>query len=198
MMKKYSLLILTLIILILSFLNCWYSAELLDLLFIVTFILNLVLFIIYIICFKIVIEEIIKNKNILNVISLCILIMNIIIITIFPFREAKTYLELNLYKEEYEKVVKLVKDKGLVTYEYDNAKLPKELKKISISGEISIYKNDEEGQIIGFWIFRGMLSGSTQLIYSSCDEKLIEESEFRYSITSIKELEDNWYYVEFD
>lgn len=197
-MKKYSLLILTLIILILSFLNCWYSAELLDLLFIVTFILNLVLFIIYIICFKIVIEEIIKNKNILNVISLCILIMNIIIITIFPFREAKTYLELNLYKEEYEKVVKLVKDKGLVTYEYDNAKLPKELKKISISGEISIYKNDEEGQIIGFWIFRGMLSGSTQLIYSSCDEKLIEESEFRYSITSIKELEDNWYYVEFD
>lgn len=197
-MKKYSLLILTLIILILSFLNCWYSVELLDLLFIFTFILNLVLFIIYITCFKLVVKELVQNKNIVNIISVCILIMNAIVITIFPFREAKTYLELNLYKEEYEKVVKLVKDKDLVTYEYDNAKLPKELKKISISGEISIYKNDEEGQVIGFGIFREMLSASTQLIYSSCDEKLIEESEFRYSITSIKELEDNWYYVEFD
>ena len=69
MMKKYSLLILTLIILILSFLNCWYSVELLDLLFIVTFILNLVLFIIYITCFKLVVKELVQNKNIVNIIS---------------------------------------------------------------------------------------------------------------------------------
>ena len=62
---------------------------------------------------------------------------------------------------------------------------------------IEMVKNDEE-QVISFWVFRGMLSGSVQLIYSSKDENLIYDNEEGHSIVSIEELKDHWYLVETD
>ena len=61
-----------------------------------------------------------------------------------------------------------------------------------------MYINDKEGQVICFWIFRGMLSGSHQMIYSSNGEKLIKENETGHPIISVKNLKDNWYYVKTD
>jgi len=49
--------------------------------------------------------------------------------------------------------------------------------------------------MIGFLIFRGMLSGSTQLIYTSLDYNLIEENIDKDSIIEVKKLKENWYYV---
>lgn len=194
-MKKYFLLLSSFIVLVLSFVNSWYIGWLLDTFFIFAFIPSILLFITYIICFKFSIKKITKDKSIINIITICILIINAILIIFFPFEVAKTNLELKLYNDEREEIIEMIKNKDLVADEHGNAKLPKDLKKTSTSGEISIYQNDENGQVIGFWIFRGMLSGSTELIYSSNGEELIRKNEAISSITSIEKLKDNWYYV---
>lgn len=49
-------------------------------------------------------------------------------------------------------------------------------KYVSSDGEIYVYQNDENGTVIGFWILRGMLSGSVELIYSEGEENLIREN----------------------
>lgn len=95
-------------------------------------------------------------------------------------------------------IIEKVKNNEIEIDEYGNAELPKKLKKLSSDGEITIYKNDKEGQVICFWIFRGMLSGSHQLIYSTNGEKLIKENETGHPIISVKNLKDNWYYVKTD
>ena len=44
-------------------------------------------------------------------------------------------------------------------------------------------------------MFRGMQSGSAELIYSTGGEKIIETNETGHPIISIEKLKDNWYYV---
>ena len=117
-------------------------------------------------------------------------------ILFFPFREFKTNLELNLYEVGRNNVIELVKNNMLVVDNYGNAKLSNKQKKLSTSGEIKIYKNDAEGQVIGFWILRGITGlDSIQLIYSSSNYNLIEKNLNKYSIIEGKELKKNWYYV---
>lgn len=48
---------------------------------------------------------------------------------------------------------------------------------------------------VSFWVFRGMQSGSAELIYSTGGEKIIETNETGHPIISIEKLKDNWYYV---
>jgi hypothetical protein len=88
-------------------------------------------------------------------------------------------------------IVKLIKDKELDD-KNRNIKLPK-YKYVSQDGEVHVYQNNEE-QVIGFWVFRGMLSGSVELVYSSSDEKLIKENE-DIDVCAITELKEHWYYV---
>ena len=52
--------------------------------------------------------------------------------------------------------------------------------------------------VISFWVFRGMLSGSIELIYSSVDESLIYANESGHPITNVKKLKDHWYLVDTD
>lgn len=70
-------------------------------------------------------------------------------------------------------------------------------KSVSSDVEIYVYQNDDN-QVISFWIFRGVLSGSTELIYTSTDEKLIYENKSRNLITKIIKLKEHWYYIETD
>lgn len=89
----------------------------------------------------------------------------------------------------------MVEDKKLETDEFGNVDLPYKYKKVSISGEVFVFQNDEEGQVIGFWALRGVQSGSVQLIYSTGGEKLIRDNETGHPIISIDKLKDNWYYL---
>ena len=194
-MKKYELLIASIVVMVLSFLNSWFSDELLDSLFIFILIPNLVLFISWITCLVFSIINLIRDKRIINVISLIIVILTAFLILFFPFRETKVRLELNLYEAERLEIIKMVEDKKLETDEFGNVDLPYKYKRVSTSGEVFVFQNDEEGKVIGFWVFRGVQSGSVQLIYSTGGEKLIRDNETGHPIISIDKLKDNWYYV---
>ena len=137
-MRKYKSLIFSIIILIVSFVCCYYNVQLLDKFFILLLLVYLLLFINYIKCLFNCLEKIHKEKNIINIITMCILVINAVVILFFPFREFKTNLELNLYEEDRNNVIELVKNNMLVADDYGNAKLSKKQKKLSISGEIKI------------------------------------------------------------
>lgn len=122
-----------------------------------------------------------------------------IIFFFFPYREVKTRYELDKYEPERLQIIKMI-EKGQLKPkdEIGNISLPNKYKKYSISDEVFLYQNNEKGQVVGFWVFRGMLSGSTELIYSSGGKKLIKTNETNHRITKIKKLKDKWYYVETD
>ena len=194
-MKKYILLITSVIVMILSFLNSWFSDQMLDSLFIFALIPSLVLFVGWIICLVLSAIKIIKNKNVFNIISLIVTVLTVLLILFFPFRESKVRLELKLYEEERLEIIKMIEDNKLKVDDFGNVKLPNKYKKVSTSGEVAIYQNDEDGKVVAFWIFRGMLSGSVQLVYSTGGEEIIRSSEIEHPIVSIDKLKDNWYYV---
>lgn len=192
------MLIVSIILFVLNFLLGWYRDVLLDNLFVFqlipeafVFLLNIVVILVASIMRK-------NNKTKLTLIASIIIIISLILRFIFPFRNVKTILELYIYEDERLEIIEKVKNNKIKIDEYGNADLPKKLRKLSSDGEITVYQNDENVQVICFWIFRGMLSGSHQLIYSSNGEKLIRENETGHPITKIKKLKDNWYYVDTD
>lgn len=194
-MKKYILLIVSVIVMILSFLNSWFSDQLLDSLFIFALIPGLILFVGWIICLVLSIIKLIKDKNVFNIISFIAVILTALLVLFFPFRETKVRLELNLYEEKRLEIIRMIEDNKLKVDDLGNVKLPNKYKKVSTSGEVAVYQNDKDGKVIGFWVFRGMLSGSIQLVYSTGGEEMIRSSEIEHPIVSIDKLKDNWYYV---
>lgn len=191
-MKKYILLLSSILLLIISFLIKWYEVQLLDKLSLFYLLIPIILLIILIIIINKTIKEL--HKNIINIITLLIIITTILLILFFPFRETKTKYELKLYETERNKVLTLIKDYKLKPDKYNNISLPQNLKKVSISGEITVYQNNEEGLQVGFWVYRGILSSSIQLIYAS-HEELIRNNDKYNKIIDIKKIKDNWYYV---
>ena len=194
-MKKYILLIISVIVMILSFLNSWFSDQLFDSLFIFALFPSLILFVGWVICLVLSIIKLIKDINVFNIISLIVVILTALLVLFFPFRQVKVRLELNLYEDERLEIIKMVENNKLEVDDLGNAKLPDKYKKVSTSGEVAVYQNDEDGKVFAFWVFRGMLSGSVQLIYSTGGAKLIRDNETGHPIISIDKLKDNWYYV---
>lgn len=183
----------------LVFINGWYTDILLhDYFFLFPLLIELLLFVGYICCLIFSIKRVLKERTILNIISIIILIIAVLLVVFFPFRKCKAKVELSLYEDERLEVIELLKSNKLKTDELGNLDLPEKYRKISTGGEVTVYQNDEDEQVINFWIFRGMLSGSTQLIYSTGGEKLIKDNEGGHPITYIEKLHDNWYYVETD
>ena len=197
-MMKYILLVLAFIFLIVSFILSWYSDELLDSLFVLKLLLDF-LFLILIFIFLIIILKITisKGKKLVNYLTTIVLLISAIIF-ILPMRFIKAKVEFKLYKNERNEVINMVRNGKIKVDEYGNAKLPDKYRKISTSGEIFIYQNDEEGCVVGFWIFRGLQSGSVELIYSLNGKKNIYENETGHDLTRIEEWDKNWYYVNTD
>ena len=195
-MKKYSNFILSILILIFSFIKCWYSDYLSNFLFIFEIIIDLILVICYLICLINNIRNLKKKINFSNILTTIILIITIILVLFFPFRDVKIKYELNLYEKDRLKVIDMIHKNELTTDEIGNVTLPTKYKKISTSGQIFVYQNNEEEQLIGFWAFRGILSGSIQVIYSTGGEELIRSNLKAHPIISLEKLKDKWYYVE--
>ena len=183
---------------ILFFLIRWYSDELFDLISILIFPLFIFLIVFHNYCLYWIIKSIFKDyKIIINYFSLLILISGTIVGILVPSRQAKIMLELNLYENKRINVIRKIKKGELKPYYLNNVRLPLFDKMISSTGEVYVYKNDNDVQIIGFWVLRGIASsGSISLIYSSTDENSIKKN-VDY-IRKIKKLKDNWYYVETD
>ena len=197
-MKKYSNFILSMLILIFSFIKCWYSDYLLNLLFVFYIILDLILLIGYFMCLITNVRNLKQKISVVNILTTIILVIIAILVLFFPFRDVKIKYELNLYEEDRLEVINMIKNNELKSDEIGNVTLPNKYKKISTSGQVFVYQNNEEGQVVGFWVFRGILSGSIKVIYSNGGEDLIKSNEEGHSITKIEKLKDNWYYVEMD
>lgn len=196
--KKYSNLILSILILVFSFIKCWYSDYLLNLLFVFYIILDLILLIGYFICLIKNVRNLKQKINIINILTTIMLVITAILVLFFPFRDSKIKYELNLYEKDRLKVIDMIKNNELKSDEIGDITLPNKYKKISTSEQVFVYQNNDEGQVIGFWVFRGTLSGSIEVIYSTGGEELIKINEKGHPITKIEKLKDNWYYVETD
>ena len=198
-MKKYSLQILSILLLLVSFVTAWYSDHLFNHLFVLVFPLYIILFAGFFVLLGISIKRIVNQKEYSCVISIAVLTLMAVLILFFPFRDVKVNYELNRFEADRLEVVEMIKNDQLRPKDaIGNVVLPAGYGRLSSDGEVFIHQNDENGQVISFWIFRGMLSGSIELIYSSGGEELIKANESGHPITRIENLKGNWYYVETD
>ncbi len=197
-MKKNFAVIRSICVFTVSFLSFWFADDLFNRLFVLG-LLPLVVSVLYLLGSLIVsMVAIIRKPSVLkNYLPFVISLISIIVLLNFPFRNAKVKLELKLYDKGRTRIVEMVKSGDIISNDWGNAELPDRFDHLSSDGNIFIYQNDDE-QVISFWVFRGMLSGSVQLIYSSKDENLIFENETEHSIVSIEKLKEHWYLVETD
>lgn len=194
-MKKYSLLISSILILICSFLSDWYVYDMNMLPFLVIFIIVSISFIVTFL--KSIVDLCSKkdDKMFIGFTSIVILFITIIFHFNFTYETSKINVEWNKYEKVRYEVVELAKkDKLGFIGDTKSAVLPDKLKKVSQTGEVLVYQNDTEKLIVGFFINRGMLGGSKLLIYSTGGKKLIKENEL-HNVESIEKIKENWYYV---
>lgn len=194
--KDNKYLVIAILLFILCFLYNWYGDIILQMLFSLIVIPIIILFLIYNIFLILTIIDVVRTKKKSSIIALIIYIIIPLSSLFIPFRECRVRLEMILYKKQREEAIAKVKNKEYIFDDYGNIELPKNIKKISTSGEITVYENDEGGVLICFWIMRGSLSGSVQLMYSSSDESLIYKNETGHKITYVEKLKNNWYLVE--
>ncbi len=197
-MKRYVLLIISACAFVFSFICFWFN----DSLFNRFFIFGLLPLLVSVVALAAVIVTaivliIINRSRLVNCFSLLISLLAVVLIFVFPFRTARVNLELHLFENARLQVVEMVEDGRIIPDKLGNAALPMRYNHVSSDGNIYVYQNDEE-QLISFWVFRGMLSGSVELIYSSKDISLIYANDSIYPITHIEELKEHWYLVETD
>lgn len=194
-MKKYYHLILVIITCFIILLYKWFLDNLISLFSIIFFPFSLItIIIIFVNLIKLLSNRLKKDKNIINKVSLYIVYITIFIFVFIPFSTIKFNLEFKLFSKERDIIIDKIKNNEFKYYYDKNIKLPI-YKYLSVDGEVYVYQNDEDGTQIGFWIHRGVLTGSEELMYSSNGEKLIKENETDHPIKSIKKLNKYWYYV---
>lgn len=197
-MKKCRFLIYSVITFALNFIFCWFSDMMLDRFFVFGIIPINITLIMLLAGLIIAIIRIVKHrKDKKNYIALAIFVVTAITIMFFPFRTAKVKLELPVYEEKRLQIVEMVANGDLENDGIGNTELPKGYKHLSSDGYVYIYQNDAE-QVVCFWVFRGMLSGSVQLIYSSQGEDLIYANKSGHPVTEVEMLKEHWYLVETD
>lgn len=197
-MKKYRFLIYSGVTFALDFIFFWFSDMIFDRLFVFGMIPICIALLMLICGLIIAIIRLVKHKkDKINYIALAIFAVTAITILFFPFRTARVKLELSAYEEERLQIIEMLENDA---FEYDgtgNAELPKGYKHLSSDGNIYVYQNNDE-QVVSFWVFRGMLSGSVELMYSSQGEELIYANESGHPIAEIEMLKDHWYLVHTD
>ena len=192
-LKKYKIIIISVGILFFTILVYIFSNIIFDVGGIYPTLTNIIIvwssFILLFIC----LYKIIKKKEIVNIISICILILALIINNItFNVDFVRNFFD---KLEKRTEVVNLIKEGKLVSDNNNDIKLPKEYKNVSADGEVSVLKNDEDNQIIGFWISRGINTDGKLYIYSSKGKDAIIE-EFGKEYCDVEHLYNNtWFYV---
>lgn len=197
-MKKNNLPIMSIFLLLVSFVTEWYGDHLFSHLFLFVFPIYIILSTCFVVLLVISIRKIAIEKEYTNFFNIAVLALLVTLIVYFPFRRAKVNYELARFEPDRLKIVEMIQNNQLPPDNLGNVDLPAGYGKLSSDGEVFVHQNDANGQVIGFWIFRGMLSGSVELIYSTGGEALIWANQSGHSITKIEQLKENWYYVETD
>ncbi len=172
-------------IILLCFLSNWYKDNI-SLIFYI--IIRLILIILCMYFFYKLYKKSFTLKN--KIITSFIFIITLFLF-FYDFRLTKTKIELNIFKNQRNIIIQKIKNNEFKYYYKNNIKLSK-YKYTSNDGEIYVYKNDTEGQVISFWIYRGLMSDSIQLIYTT-DKDLLEKN-IKNINKSIK-LNKNWFYI---
>lgn len=166
-MKRYGLFLLAIAAFVFNMVCFWYADVLFNRFFILGWIptgFSLMMLIfsaaVSVVCF-------VRGKGRWQcMLALLICILTVILIVFFPFRMAKVKTEMVLFEKDRMQIVERISAGSLTPDDYGNVRLPWKYRRTSSDGEVYVYQNNDE-QVIGFWVFRGMLSGSVELIYSS-------------------------------
>lgn len=197
-MKRYRPSFFTIFTLFLNSICFWYADVLFNRFFVLGVIPILIALVLLIVSAVLSVIRMIRGRERLqSVLSLILCVITVIIIAKFPFRMAKVKTELTLFEKDRLQVIEQIAEGRLVLDAYGSVRLPWKYQRVSSDGTVHVYQNDEE-QVICFWVFRGMLSGSVQLMYSSRDEELIWNNETVHPIESIEQLKEHWYLVNTD
>lgn len=198
-MKKHSLLIMSCLLLLVCFIAAWYGDHLFNHLFVFALPIHIVLFVCFVALLVMSIRRVVREKDRSGYLSILVLALLAVLIALFPFRDARVKYELGRFEADRLEIIRMIRSDQLRPKdEIGNVILPAGYKRLSSDGEAFVYQNDENEQVIGFWVFRGMLSGSAELIYSSGGEELIRANESGHPIRKIERLKENWYHVETD
>ena len=113
-----------------------------------------------------------------------------------PFSFTKVKLEHARFASAREEVVAAIQNNAYTDDGYNNIKLLPGQRHLSSDGEVHVYQNDEQGCVVGFWVFRGlMMNSSTTVIYTSYAEPPTAATLHRAEVYWVKELGENWYFV---
>lgn len=123
-LKKYSLLIFSIIISILLFLEHWFEGELFSCLWVIALLIYIPLLIGYCICLFLSVIQIISKKHEKKYSLLSIIILGGVAILdlFFPFSKVKAEVELILYKNQRNEIIKKVKNNEYSYYDDGNIK----------------------------------------------------------------------------
>lgn len=197
-MKKYILLIISIIIFIIKFLDNWFRHELLDLGFLQILFYIFLVFICTIVLIVLIVIKI-NNKKGSNEdrFALCFLCATFCFFFI-PMHEVRTRVEFESLLDERIKVIEKIKAGDLLPNKYGEiVDLDKEYKKASPCNRVKVYKNDEDGVIISFYLrCGGTLGNDVELIYTTGGkESIIENKKDRSTSDPIIQLKEEWFYV---
>lgn len=190
--KKYVGIIISIIILILEIVIYIWRDDVLNLEGIYPVLISIVIvWAVYIHIF-ICLYKIIKKKEMINIVSICILIPTYFLYSATFDMSATTDFFDKL--DQRTEVVNLIKDGKLIVDDYNNIKLPKEYKKTSEGGEVHVYKNEDDNIMIDFYVSRGINTDSKHYFYSSKGQDAIIE-EIGEEYCDVSHVYDNWFYV---
>ena len=107
----------------------------------------------------------------------------------------KVKLEYPLFLNRHMEIVAVVQQKALAD-DGGNVILPAGYRELSSDGELYVYRNDKNGIVVGFWVFRGLLMNPyTSVIYTSDDAPPTAQNLDCSRIYNATRLGANWYYV---
>ncbi|SEM11659.1 hypothetical protein SAMN04487770_12631 [Butyrivibrio sp. ob235] len=179
---------------ILCFANSWWSDTLFDNLFIFALLVYPILLIILIVCIVKIIKDLKGERTVQGGLALVLLIGTYSVCSLFPFGAVKVkadYMRLTPMRQE---VVDKIAS-GEIGGSSVLVNLPAKYKRASSDGTVYVYENGKDGVEVGFWEFRGMLSGSRIVMYADGGEEQIRDNESGHPVVSVESLGGNWYYV---
>ncbi len=198
---KYKPLIIGIFLILILFLCRWYSNY-----FSLSFVLGPVIFCVIIIfsylgtLFLLVnsLNEFIKTRNNVYVMTFVLLLFFSFLYVFFPFDEEKAKFDFKNNHDKYTEVINKIESGQLENINTDDyVELDEKYKKLSITKNIKVNKINDKFTVC-FWFYKGLMigDGSSMLVYSSDGIKTIADDNYFYDIVYLKEIENNWYYIE--
>lgn len=143
-------------------------------------------------------DKFIKTKNMIYILAFIYLLFFSFFYIFFPFEEQQVKIK---FKNNYNNYVELINniknDDKLDISNREYLELDDKYKKLSMTKNIKVNRINDEYTVC-FWLYKGLMigDGSSMLVYSSDGIKTIADDNYFYDIVYLKEIENNWYYIE--